>query len=367
MSEKFQAALSVIAKQEDKFMSIVKLSNTDVVFQNELLYAAQAMMNNDYLCGSAIKNPLSLRNAFSQVAASGLTLDPSRQLAYLVPRDGQVVLDVSWRGMIKVAVNDGAIRDANVELVYSNDEFEYLGKRKSPIFKCKPFAPTEERGELLGCYVEAELPDGRFHVEVVTLKEILAARDASELWRKHKKGPWVTYESSMQKKSGIKIARKYWPFAGGKLDKVIEYLNTTGGEGFATTGVPVSAIERYMGTAEVVDPVEPLPTSNEEGQQPEPVVDKAAKTATPDPQPEPEGAVLEGEVQLADEEPDAASNLPEKTVKKVAELVRRAQLSSAWNAALEYVSTWPVDARAYAEKQLKTAQAEAYKTASQGE
>lgn len=367
MSEKFQAALAVIAKQEDKFMSLAKLSNTDVVFQNELLYAAQAMMNNDYLCSAAISNKLSLRNAFAQVAASGLTLDPSRQLAYLVPRDGQVVLDVSWRGMIKVAVNDGAIRDANVELVYSNDVFEYLGKRKPPIFKCKPFAPLDERGELLGCYVEAELPDGRFHVEVVTLKEIHAAREASDLWRKHKKGPWVTYESSMQKKSGIKIARKYWPFASGKLDKVIEYLNTTGGEGFTTTGVPVSAIERYMGAVDVVDPVEPLPTSNEEGLQPDQVNAEPAETPVTSHQPVPEGAVHEGEVQVADDALQAIPNLPEKTLKKVAELVRRAGLSSAWNAALEYVSTWPVDARNYAETQINAARAVAYTVASQGE
>lgn len=367
MSEQLQNALAVIAKQEDKFKSIAKLSNSDVVFQNELLYAAQAMMNNDYLCNAAIQNKLSLRNAFAQVAASGLTLDPSRQLAYLVPRDGQVVLDVSWRGMIKVAVNDGAIKDANVELVYSNDVFEYLGKRKQPIFKCKPFAPLEERGDLLGCYVEAELPDGRFHVEVVTLKEIHAAREASDLWRRKKKGPWVNYESSMQKKSAIKIARKYWPFAGGKLDKVIEYLNTDGGEGFATTGVSVSAIERYMGNAQVVDPIEPLPTSKEEGLQPGRVEAESAEVPAAELQPAPEAVLVEGELLAADSEAVPAPNFPERTLKKVAELVRRAGLSGAWNAALEYVSTWPVDARKYAETQINAARAEAYAIASHGE
>lgn len=123
----FQNAVAIIAKQEGKFMELVKAASTDVVFKQEMLYASQAMMNNDFLCSTAIKNPLSLRNAFSQVAACGLTLNPARGLCYLVPRDGQVILDVSYKGMIKTAVNDGAIRDCIVELVYSNDKFVYKG------------------------------------------------------------------------------------------------------------------------------------------------------------------------------------------------------------------------------------------------
>lgn len=98
MSDNFQNAVAIIAKQEEKFIKLVESSKTDVMFKNELLFASQAMMNNDYLCKCATTNPLSLRNAFSQVAAYGLTLNQSRQLAYLVPRDGQVVLDVSWPG-----------------------------------------------------------------------------------------------------------------------------------------------------------------------------------------------------------------------------------------------------------------------------
>lgn len=156
------------------------------------------MMNNDYLCTVAINNPLSLRNAFGQVAACGLTLNPARGLCYLVPRDGQVVLDVSYKGMIKTAVNDGAIRDCIVELVYSNDQFKYKGKRHSPVHEFDPF-DTEERGEFRGVYVEVTLPDGRVHVEAVTAKEIYKARDASDLWKRKKKGPWVDFETSMFK------------------------------------------------------------------------------------------------------------------------------------------------------------------------
>ncbi|WP_193388240.1 hypothetical protein [Azotobacter chroococcum] len=46
----FQNAVAIMVKLEDKFIELVKTSNTDVAFKNELLYASQAMMNNDYLC-----------------------------------------------------------------------------------------------------------------------------------------------------------------------------------------------------------------------------------------------------------------------------------------------------------------------------
>ncbi|WP_432780596.1 recombinase RecT (plasmid) [Pseudomonas corrugata] len=363
MSNNFQTAVAIIAKQEENFIKLVESSKTDVMFKNELLYASQAMMNNDYLCKCATTNPLSLRNAFSQVAAYGLTLNQSRQLAYLVPRDGQVVLDVSWRGMVKVAVNDGAIRDCIVELVYSKDEFKYRGKRQSPIHTFNPFDKKADRGEFVGCYVEASLPDGRVHVEAVTAEEIDAAREASELWKRKKKGPWVDFEDSMRKKSSIKIARKYWPQTGSKLDGVIQYLNTAAGEGFASTEVPVEVVERFMGAADVVAS-EPLPTSNQVDQQLEPSEDpeQAAEPETADPAPADD--VLEGNVVCDGNQLPVHADLPQKVVKKVAEVVRRARAANSWEPAYDYVSTWPVDARDYAVTQLKASQ---YAAQSQGE
>lgn len=57
MSDNFQNAVAIIAKQEEKFIKLVESSKTDVMFKNELLFASQAMMNNDYLCKCATTNP----------------------------------------------------------------------------------------------------------------------------------------------------------------------------------------------------------------------------------------------------------------------------------------------------------------------
>lgn len=372
--KEFQNAVAIMVKLEDKFIELVKTSNTDVAFKNELLYASQAMMNNDYLCKVALSNSLSLRNAFSQVAACGLTLNPARGFAYLVPREGQVILDVSYRGMIKAAVNDGAIKDCIVELVYANDEFVYRGKRQSPTHTFNPFDKKADRGEFVGAFVEALLPDGRVHVEAVTAEEIYAAREASELWKRKKKGPWVDFFVAMAKKSAIKIARKYWPQSGLKLDELIQYLNTNGGEGFATQDVPLAVVERVIGASDEVEPVEPLPTSNQEEAASEP--SPAAQPAEVDPEPEradppaaepaadPEPQAVEGEVMPAKEPEPKPVGLPEKLVKKVAELVRRASAQGCWAAAKEYVSTWPEEARQYALQQLKAGE---YLAASEGE
>lgn len=370
MSEKFQNAVAIIAKQEMKFMELVKAANTDVVFKQEMLYASQAMMNNDYLCTTAINNPLSLRNAFSQVAACGLTLNPARGLCYLVPREGQVILDVSYKGMIKTAVNDGAIRDCIVELVYSLDTFQYKGKRHSPVHEFDPFDLKEQRGEFRGVYVEVTLPDGRVHVEAVTAAEIYKARDASELWKRKKKGPWLDFEDSMRKKSGIKIAKKYWPQVGEKLDTVIQYLNTAAGEGFASHDVPASVVERYMGAAEVVDESQPLPTSNQAGTQaaadpateaePEPINGELVENA------EPVQAQAEAAEQPAPTHAQATTeaDLPPKVIAKALEVLKRARASGGWQAAIEYVSAWPVEARDYALRLLRAAQ---YEAAANGE
>jgi len=378
----YQDAVRVLAKQEDKFFELAKEANSEVVYKQEFLYACQAMMKNDYLCSTAVQNPLSLRNAFAQVAACGLTLNPARGLCYLVPREGQVVLDVSYRGMIQTAVTDGAIRDCIVELVYSNDMFKYKGKRTSPEHEFDPFALKEDRGEFRGVYVEVTLPDGRVLVEAVTRADIEKARDSSDLWKRKKKGPWLDHEDSMRKKSGIKISKKYWPMVSAKLDQVIHYLNTDAGEGFASDAVPVDVISRHVGLTEAENTPEELPTSNGEG----PVVSEqtseqsqVSPEAVPkgtdkgDSRPEGKPSQTEQQAQRANPAPKQAAAAeqqssatqgatytpPPKTVRKTQEVVKRALASGSWQAAREYLQDWPADARDYALRELSKAQYEA--------
>ncbi|MDT4850643.1 hypothetical protein FQZ97_847960 [compost metagenome] len=165
----------------------------------------------------------------------------------------------------------------------------------------------------------------------------------------------------MLKKSGIKIAKKYWPQVGEKLDSVIQYLNTAAGEGFASQDVPVSVVERYMGAAEVVGEAQPLPTTNVAAGAPQEAPSQSQPVGLQQAPEEPAKAVHEGNL-MAEAEAEAA--LPKKVVNKVEELVKRARESGAWKAAHEYIASWPVDACEYATKRLKAAE---YQLATAGE
>lgn len=348
MSAEFHQVVQILSNQESKFLSLVEDVKANVTFKAEMLYACTVMMNNEYLAGVAIRNPMSLRSAFQQVAACGLTLNPSRGLAYLVPRDGQVILDISYRGMIRMAVEDGAIKDCIVELVYSTDEFCYKGKRKSPDHIFNPFFDKEKRGEFVGVYVEAMLPDGRLHIEAISAEEIYSARGASDLWKKKKKGPWLDFFGPMAKKAAIKIARKYWPQGSGRLDQAITYLNENG-EGFAANDVPAEVVERFMGRAEVMEgetvaeQTESLPSQAEEAAAAEVSVEEVPESAE-QAQPEPIPST------------NQQAQLPPKVLKKTEQLVVRAKEQGCWQAALEYIESWPVEAMVYAKGQLQAAQ-----------
>lgn len=360
----FQLAVSSLVKLENKFLELAEEATSGVTFRQEMLYASTAIMNNDYLASCAVKNPLSLRSAFQQVAACGLTLNPARGLSYLVPRDGKVILDISYRGMIRMAVHDGAIKDCIVELVYSKDKFTYQGKRKSPEHSFEPFSAEEERGEFVGVYVEALLPDGRLYVEAIPAREIYTARAASDLWRRKKQGPWVDYFSSMAKKAAIKSARKYWPQGSGKLDEAISYLNTEAGEGFSNQDVPSAIVERYMGAADVVEAepevLEGLVVPETEQQASPPADDAPLKETV-----QAENAAQQQAEASAN--PVAASDdMPPKFLKRVETLLQRAKAAGAWEAAKSHMSEqgWPEEWRTYALNQLNAA---AYAAATAGE
>lgn len=368
-SEIFHNCVAVLQKQQEKFALLAQDTNSSIIFREELLYASHAMMNNDYLLRCANANQMSLRTAFSQLAACGLTLNPTRQLCYLVPRDGQIILDVSWRGMIRLAALDGVVQDCLVELVYSEDVFKYRGKRTTPIHEFDPFLNKDKRGEFVGAYVEALLSDGRILVEAVSAEEIYAARAVSDLWKRKKSGPWKDFFSAMAKKSAIKIARKYWPQTDkSRLDNAIGYLNTTAGEGFTSNEVPLEAVEKFMGAAEVVESDLPVVEQGIVPAQQEQVVEIREEVVVHEQQvraqaPAAESESPQPEPSAPSEPSEAEGGLRQKNLKKIDRVVQRATEQGAWAAARDYFGDWPAELREIALQKLNAAR---YQTEAQG-
>lgn len=242
MSNEIQLIEQSIRSLEPVFNDV--LSDKRIVFAKELEFAMQIMANS-YVAGCAAANPQALKDAITNVAAIGITLNPARKLAYLVPRKARICLDISYRGLMDLAIQSGSIRWAQAHIVYSQDSFSLNGYDREPTHVFDPFAEAEVRGHMVGAYVVAKTRDGDYLTHTMPIGDIFAIRDRSEAWKAFKKdsakkGPWNTDATEMIKKTVVKQASKYWPQTE-RLDQAMHYLNTDGDEGIELADAPPPA------------------------------------------------------------------------------------------------------------------------------
>ncbi|ELY4813427.1 recombinase RecT [Cronobacter sakazakii] len=207
--------VSFVKQQEPLFCGA--MTDQTVTWAKESQFAIQLFQKNDFLAKTAINNPTSAQNAIINVAAIGITLNPASKLAYLVPRDGMVCLDISYIGLLHLAQTSGSIKWGQCKLVYANDTYESNGLDKAPTHKYNAFG---DRGEVVGGYCTVKTPDGDYLTEEMSLAEIKAVEATS----KAKNGPWKTFWEEMARKTIVKRAHKYWPKTP-RLDNAIHLLN----------------------------------------------------------------------------------------------------------------------------------------------
>ena len=150
-----------VKQQEQLFCGA--LTEQTVTWAKESQFAIQYFQKNDYLAKTALANPTSAQNAIINVAAIGITLNPASKLAYLVPRDGMVCLDISYMGLLHLAQSTGSIKWGQCKLVYSNDTYESNGLDSAPTHKYNAFG---ERGSIVGGYCTVKTADGDYLTEV---------------------------------------------------------------------------------------------------------------------------------------------------------------------------------------------------------
>lgn len=230
MATAIETVTTEIYGARENFLAV--LSDTSIVFEREAEFAIQLLQGGEFLLKTAMNNRKSLFNAISNIAAIGISLNPAKKQAYLVPRDGKVCLDISYMGLLDLAVESGAIRWGQAKLVHQNDEFALVGIDKEPVHKYSPF--DTGRGEVVGAYCVVKVGATDYLTEAMSLDEIHGVRERSTAWKAwlkdKKKCPWVTDPGEMAKKTVVKRAYKYWPRTD-RLDRAIHHLNTDGGEG----------------------------------------------------------------------------------------------------------------------------------------
>lgn len=233
MSNALAIVTGAIEAARDDFSRV--LADRSLSFERESGFAIQQLQKNDYTLGIAMKNKQSVINAVTNVAAIGISLNPARKQAYLVPRDGQICLDISYIGLLDLAVASGSILWGQAEIVRENDGFALNGFDKPPTHNFNPFG--KDRGVIVGAYVVVKTHSGDYLTTAMSADEIYAIRDRSEGWKafyakKIKSTPWASDEGEMVKKTVIKRAYKLWPKTE-RLDNVMDHLNTTNAEGIS--------------------------------------------------------------------------------------------------------------------------------------
>lgn len=218
--------------------------DNSIVFEREAGFALQVIGANDYLQKVAIANRQSVVDAITNISAIGISLNPAKKQAYLVPRKGKICLDLSYMGLMDLVVGSGSIRWAKAEPVYATDGFALNGYDKPPTHTHNPFA--KDRGEFVGVYVVVKTSSGDYLTDTMAADDVIAIRDRSEAWKawiaNKKSCPWVTDFVEMAKKTVVKRASKYWPKDDHRIQEAIQLLNTDGEEGFSvqTDAPPVS-------------------------------------------------------------------------------------------------------------------------------
>lgn len=208
--------------------------NNMVTWAEESQFAIQAIMKNPMLQKCTRET---LQDAVINVAAVGLTLNPADGYAYLVPEYNKTVkrtecqLRVSFRGLLKVATDTGAIAWVKAEVVKENDTFEYRGVNQMPMHHMDPFRP--DRGETIGVYCVARTNSGDFLVDTISRAEIDLIRKCAKT-----DNVWRQWFDEMAKKSVIKRAAKQWPKTqkSSVLHKTIEVINDTEGSDYDDFG-----------------------------------------------------------------------------------------------------------------------------------
>jgi len=228
--------VEVLNQSRDKF---IQLMPQGMQFEAEERFAIQILNNNPYLMGVALGNKNSLKEAVTNVAAIGLSLNPALKQAYLIPRNvkvkvegkdkwvSKVFLEPSYIGLAKLGT-DAGMQWVQADYVCKNDKFVDHGPGIRPDPGADKFS---DRGEIVGFYCCAKTKEGDYLTGTMNLAEIHDIRGRSESFKSGKPGPWTTDFTEQGKKTVVRRESKLWPkSAVSRLDLAVDISNEN--EGF---------------------------------------------------------------------------------------------------------------------------------------
>lgn len=184
------------------------------VFNSEKSFAMEIFRKNDYLRHCAENDKEAVIDAMVNVALSGLTLNPTLKLAYLVPFQKKVLFWASYMGKREIVTRSGQVKDAYARLVYEGEEFDikfgsgaYLKHTPDPFGKKDP-------NKIKGGYWMCILRDGTEKFDTMSKDDIEAIKARSAAVQSGKGSPWDTDYEQMALKTIFNRGFKEMPKSG---------------------------------------------------------------------------------------------------------------------------------------------------------
>lgn len=203
---------SILEKPERRAELGALLAETGISTDRFIRTVVHAVANNPQIMRCSGESIL-----LATLDAARMGLEPTGQYggAYLINRGGKAVMEVDYRGFIRMAQRSGAIKRAIASPVYEGDRFEWeegTNPRIKHVPTQGPARHDEERGELTHVYAIAWLPDGTPQFRVMERSEVdaIMARTSSKKDGKVV-GPWVSDYIAMALKTVVRNLFKWMP------------------------------------------------------------------------------------------------------------------------------------------------------------
>ena len=196
-------------------------------YVQECNFAMQAMLKNTYLIGCAKNHPDEFVSALNNVLLTGMTLNPTLNVAYLVPYKGVVQMQTSYMGKKSYAINTGLCKDIDCSLVFKGEEFA-ISKGTNPSIKHIPNPWASHIADtLLGGYYVITYSSGKIAFDTMSKEDIEAIKKRSPSVGSGKQSPWDTDYFEMCKKTLINRAYKQLPKIGmsPEAQRALEIIN----------------------------------------------------------------------------------------------------------------------------------------------
>jgi recombinational DNA repair protein RecT len=222
----------LLESTRDQFQQVVQQSRIAnvIAWQKEASIARQILLKDNRLLQATHE---SIKYAITNVAVVGLTLNPIKKHATILPRWNEKLgtyeaqLFVQFQGLMWLAGQAG-VTDIVSEVVYTADKFSISRTSEGDKYEHVIAFGVPRDGissNFMGGYIAARMPGSKMmKAEWVPAEDVYKAREKSDSYINRKTGkpseysPWVWMPDEMYKKFFIKRGSKRWEEAVLKTD-----------------------------------------------------------------------------------------------------------------------------------------------------